>query len=156
MSVSVLGSIRELLQREHVVYREVQHAPTRTSEESARARGESIEIGAKALLLKTDDCFRLFVMSAARKLDSARLKDHLQLKKLRFATPGELHELTGLVPGSVPPFGYPILPFDLYLDVSISNNERVAFNAGSLTDSMILSAADYLRIAKPKEIFEFT
>src|ERR1019366_10692206 len=110
----LLDRIREWLTAEGVVFREVHHAPTRTSEESALARGEELRIGGKALLIKVDADFRLFVLSADRKLDSAAIRTHFQAKKTRFASPEELLRLTGLVPGSVPPFGAPILPFPLY------------------------------------------
>ena len=121
------------------------------------ARGEELRIGGKALLLKgDDDQYRLFVLPADRKLDSAALRKRLGFKRLRFANAEELKELTGLVPGSVPPFGRPILPFDLYLDEAIRQNERIAFNAGSLTDSIILPMADYLRIAQPNDCFAFS
>ena len=49
----------------------------------------------------------------------------------------------------MPPFGQPITPFELYVDVSITRNERIAFNAGSLTDSLILPVPEYLRVAGP-------
>jgi prolyl-tRNA editing enzyme YbaK/EbsC (Cys-tRNA(Pro) deacylase) len=62
--------------------------------------------------------------------------------------------MTGLVPGSVPPFGRPILPFDLFADDSVLRNDRIAFNAGSPTDSIIMSVEDYVRIAAP-EVFPF-
>lgn len=152
----ILDNIRQLLTANAVTFREVHHEPTRTSEESARARGESIEIGGKALLMKLGDDFRLFVISAAKKLDSAALRDRFNAKKARFATPDELKELTGLVPGCVPPFGRPILPFDLYVDESITRNEKIAFNAGSLTDSIIMPVPDYLRLANPAAIFRFS
>src|ERR1700744_1791070 len=151
----VLDRIRTWLEGEGVTFREVHHAPTRTSEGSALARGEPLRVGGKALLLKVDDTFRLFVMSAARKLDSAAIKQRFSAKKTRFATPEELFDLTGLVPGSVPPFGAPILPFPLYVDPSVFENDRVAFNAGSLTDSIILSTSDYRRLAAP-EVFPFS
>lgn len=143
----VLELIRCFLSNHDVVFREVHHAPTFTSEESAAARGESIQVGGKALLVKVDDTFRLFVISAALKVDSGSIRKHFGAKKTRFATPDELKELTGLVPGCVPPFGRPILAFDLYIDESITRNERVAFNAGSLTDSIVMSVEDYLRVA---------
>ena len=86
----------------------------------------------------------LLVLPADRKLDSAAVKRHLGVKSIRFATAEELLEKTGLVPGSVPPFGEPILPFELYADASIgSRYDRVAFNAGSLTVSIIMPAADW-------------
>ena len=94
------------------------------------------------------------VFEIRSKLVSA-IRRHLKLKKTRFATAEELHELTGLVPGAVPPFGSPILPFELYVDSSILANPRIAFNAGSLTDSIVVSVEDYLRVAKPT-VFEFT
>ena len=53
------------------------------------------------------------------------------------------------MPGSVPPFGPPVLPFDLFVDDAIRANERVAFNAGSLTDSLIVPVPDYVRVARP-------
>jgi len=151
----LLEQIREWLTAQGIVFREVHHEPTRTSEESALARGEELRVGGKALLLKVDDTFRLFVMSAALKLDSGAIKKRFGSKKIRFATAEELMELTGLVPGSVPPFGAPILPFPLYVDPSVLANDRIAFNAGSLTDSIVMPIGDYQRLAAP-EVFAFT
>src|ERR1017187_3270787 len=108
-----------------------------------------MRVGGKALLIKVDDTFRLFVLSADRKLDSAAIRQYFGAKKTRFATPEELMELTGLAPGSVPPFGEPILPFRLYVDQSVFENDRIAFNAGSLTDSIVMPVEDYRRLANP-------
>ena len=130
-------------------------------------------------------CYALFVMSAAKQLDSKKIMKELQLSKkhggIRFASKEELAQVTqGLVPGAVPPFGAPILAdtrptttttttttnsadtttpttiTDLYVDTSILENERIAFNAGSLTDSIIMSVHDYLRISNPTKIFTFS
>lgn len=150
----ILNDIRAWLTASGVTFREVHHEPTRTSEESALARGEELRIGGKALLIKVDSTFRLFVLSADRKLDSAAIKQYFTAKKTRFATPEELLEMTGLVPGCVPPFGAPILPFPLYVDPSVLENPRIAFNAGSLTDSIVMPIEDYRRLATP-EIFQF-
>ncbi len=152
----ILPAIRELLTQSGIHFREVHHEPTRTSEESAKARGEELRLGGKALLMKGDDDFRLFVLPADRKVDSGAIRRELNLKKLRFATPEELLDRTGLVPGSVPPFGSPILPFELCLDSTIEQNPRIAFNAGSLTDSMILNLSDYLSVAIPDRVFAFS
>ena len=43
---------------------------------------------------------------------------------------------------------------DLYADPSTVANEKIAFNAGSLTNSIVMATADWVRIAKP-EVFEF-
>src|SRR5262249_14217026 len=150
MSISIFHSIVDWLRRENVPFRHVTHQPTFTSEESAQARGEPVKVGGKALVVKVGDEFRLFVLSAALKFDSTAVKQHFGVKKARFADKEELLALSGLVPGSVPPFGEPILKLPLYVDPSILANEVIAFNAGSLTDSIIMTVADYLRIAKPE------
>jgi prolyl-tRNA editing enzyme YbaK/EbsC (Cys-tRNA(Pro) deacylase) len=136
-------------------FREVQHEATYTSSESAAARGEDLNVGAKALLVRFDDQFGNFVLPADRQLDSGAVKRQLNAKRLRFATPEELFELTGLVPGSLPPFGHPILPFELFADSSLGVDvDRIAFNAGSLTVSIVMSANDWQALAKPRR-FDF-
>jgi prolyl-tRNA editing enzyme YbaK/EbsC (Cys-tRNA(Pro) deacylase) len=155
MGQRVYHAIRQFLLQRGVPFREIEHEPTRTSIESALARGEALHIGGKAIVLKVEDRFMLFVLSAARRLDSSRVKRHFGIKRLRFATAEELFSLTGLVPGSVPPFGRPILDVELFVDTSITENSRMAFNAGSLTHSIIMDVQDYLAISGPV-IFPFS
>ena len=155
MSLQTLERIRNHLDTAGISYREVEHEPTRTSEESAAARGEDLRIGAKALLLRTDDKFQLFVLPADRKMDSTAIRRYLGVRKTRFASVEELDSLVGLVPGAVPPFGEPILPFKLYADEAMGTETyKVAFNAGLLTHSIIMAASDWLDMAKP-ERFRF-
>ena len=155
MPTRTFEAIRKFLDRNQIDYRPIHHDPTPTSLDSARARGEELVIGGKAIVLKVDDTFRLVVLSAARRLHSKAIKTYFGAKKTRFATVEELEELTGLVPGAVPPFGRPILDLSLYLDQDITSNDRIAFNAGSLTDSIIMKMEDYLRVAQPT-IFSFS
>jgi len=46
----ILPMIRQLLSNAGANFREVHHEPTRTSEESAKARGEELHIGARGQL----------------------------------------------------------------------------------------------------------
>ena len=142
----VFTAIRALLDGHGVAYRTIHHEPTTTSAASASARGEPLEVGGKAIVLTLDDAYKLIVLSAARKPDSAAVKKRFAVRKSRFASPDELMKLTGLVPGAVPPFGRPVLDLDLYVDESVTRNERIAFNAGSLTDSIVMGTDDYLRV----------
>jgi len=152
--MSILLKIREMLDNAKVEYRHVSHKPVLTSEQAARIRGEPLSIGGKSLVVKIGDSFRLFALSAALRLDSAAVRERFKSRHIRFASISELLDLTGLVPGSVPPFGEPILPLLLCVDPSVLTNDRIAFNAGSLTDSLIMQTADYLTVAKG-EIFRF-
>ena len=153
--MDIFQKIKNFLRKNSIEFKAMRHEPTRTSEDSARARGEDISIGGKALVMKIEGEFKLFVLSAALKIDSKKVKDFFNTKRTRFATADELKSMTGLVPGEIPPFGRPILEFDLYVDRSVLENERIAFNAGSLTDSIIMSTKDYMIIANP-QIFHFS
>ncbi|MEE2681841.1 MAG: YbaK/EbsC family protein [Planctomycetota bacterium] len=148
--------IRRLLDEHHCPHRHLRHEPTPTSEDSARVRGEPLEVGGKALVLKVDASFIVLVLSAARKLDSKRLRTSLGARKVRFATREELLDRTGLVPGSVPPFGEPLFPLALVVDQSVLDNERIAFNAGSLEESIIMSVEDWRRCAAPTRVVDAT
>lgn len=147
--------IKKWLNAQSIIFKEVQHEPTLTSDASAKARGEELSTGGKALVMKVNKTFHIFVISAAKRVDSSAIKKHFGAKKLRFANAEELLELTGLVPGSVPPFGRPFIDMNLYVDHSITKNEKIAFNAGSLTDSIIMSVDDYLKVTKA-EVFNFS
>ena len=148
-SDEVLAKIRQLYEEFGVPFKELVHAPTRTSEESATARGESMDIGGKAIVMKFKDAFRLLVLPAAKKVQAASLRKFFETKYFRFATREELSELTNVVPGCVPPFGEPILPLKLFVDSSFREQDKIAFNAGKLTVSHILNYQDYERIAQP-------
>lgn len=142
--------ILDLLDGAGARYRFLEHEPTRTSAESAAARGEPLEIGGKSLLLKVGPRFVLCVLSAARQIDANAVRRHRGESGARFATRTELERLTGLVPGCVPPFGEPILPFPLLLDEGFAESDRIAFNAASLRHSVIMDGADYRRLARPE------
>jgi Ala-tRNA(Pro) deacylase len=153
--MAVYEEICTSLTQRGIDFRTVHHAPTMTSEESAHARGEDVSIGGKAIVMKIDERFILCVLSAALKIDSKKIKQYFSAKSIRFATKEELMAVTGLVPGSVPPFGRPILNLELYLDPSVIRNDRIAFNAGTLTDSIIMKTTDY-RKAADAVVFEFS
>jgi Ala-tRNA(Pro) deacylase len=134
-----------------VVHRLVLHEPTPTSADSARVRGVPLGCGAKALVVKADGSFRLLVIPADRKLDSKLAKKSLGVRDLRFATPDELAATVGLPPGAIPPFGEPLLRLPLAADTDVGARfPEVAFNAASLTASIIMAGSDWERLAKPQ------
>ena len=159
LKMETFEKIKVLLNGNNVIYQHKKHAPTLTSEEAARVRGDALSSGAKAIVYKIEKQFYLFVFAADRKMNPKKIKTYfkekgMKAKKSRFASSEELFDMTGLVPGSVPPFGQPILNFDLFVDPSLKENERISFNAGSLTNSISMNLEDYINVAKP-EVFEF-
>lgn len=156
----MFDKIKGFLDEQGVQYEEKEHEATLTSEDSARIRGDQLSAGAKAILYKVQDSFYLFVLAADEKMDTKKIKQYfkdkgMKAKKTRFATTVELMDMTGLVPGSVPPFGKPILNFDLYVDPSLLSNETISFNAGSLTNSLKMGLQDYMEVSNAT-VFNFS
>ena len=142
--------LRQFLQEKQVSYQKMQHAEATTCEDSARERGKDMAIGGKTLLFKSKKNFHLFTLSAVEKVDSNKVRKILKSDRLRFATEDELWQLTGALKGALPPFGEPLLPFDLHVDESVLKNSEMAFNAGVLTTSFILQTMDYLEVTNPR------
>ena len=129
------------------------HEPVYTSQQAADVRGTTIEQGAKAMVMKADGRPVLVVLASHLRVDSKRFKSLYGVKDLRLASPEEVEELTGLKPGSIPPFGNAVgLP--TYVDRSLLANDRIAFNAGLHTRSIVMPCQDYIDLVGP-EIGEF-
>jgi Ala-tRNA(Pro) deacylase len=138
-----------LLEREELPYRLMRHEPVRTSEEAARVRGTPLEQGAKALVFRAGGRHVLLVLPADRRVDSRVVKRALGVKDLRMVSPEELLELTGLEPGSVPPFGN-LMGLPTYVDERLLSLPRISFNVGSRSESVVMSPDDYRRLVQPE------
>jgi Ala-tRNA(Pro) deacylase len=141
--------LKAFLDEHKISYEYKEHEEVRTSEEAAKARGEDIKIGAKAMILKCDDRFIMFVLSSAKKIDSKKIKRLLNVDSLRFATPEEVLRLTGCIPGAVPPFAN-LFGLDLIVDKSILENDHMAFNAGERTKSFKILRHNYFELLNPR------
>jgi Ala-tRNA(Pro) deacylase len=146
--VTVFERVEEKLRQAGVPFTVTRHAPVFTSEEAAAIRGTPLASGAKALVVKAGDAFALLVLPADRKLESKTARASLGVKALRFATSEEVDKLTGLKPGSIPPFGS-LFELPTYCDPALSTNPAINFNAGDHSISIHMTYADYLRAEEP-------
>lgn len=147
--MDITAKILSILNQNKINFDEIHHGMAQTCEESARQRGADITIGGKTILFKDKRDFRLFTLSAAREVDSTKVRKILKSQRLRFATSEELMELCFVEKGALPPLGKQLYPFEHYLDKSILENEKIAFNAGILTKSIIMSVEDYIKLTNP-------
>ena len=164
MNARAYEAIAELLDSHGVKYTPIAHPPCKTSEESEAARasaGYPGVTGAKALLaklyLKDGEQFATIVLPGSHTLDKEKLIAGIEgLKKIRFATPEELKELAGVVPGCMPPFASPIFPSIPLLIVAsaLKAFEAIGFNAAYLDKSIILSSEGYLSAVTPSYMID--
>lgn len=145
---SVFQRIHDRLQSGGIPFSILHHEPVYTSEQAAAVRGVSLASGAKALIVKAGDRFVLLVLPADRKLDSRKARESLAVRSLRFASKEEVLDLTGLQPGSIPPFGS-LFQLPTYCDPALEANPSINFNAGDHSISIQMAFADYERAESP-------
>jgi Ala-tRNA(Pro) deacylase len=146
---SVFDRLRSLLDNKGVAYEVLPHAPVYTSEEAAAVRGTSLSSGAKALICKADERFVMFVLPADRKLASKEVRKREGIKSLRFASREEVQQITGLTPGSIPPFGS-LFGLATCCDERLAQEPRINFNAGDHSISISMAYQDYVAVEQPR------
>jgi Ala-tRNA(Pro) deacylase len=149
MATSIFERVEGLLKQHGIVFQVLRHEPVYTSEEAAKVRGTPLASGAKALIVKGETGFVMFVVPADRKLDNHAVRRAKGWKKMRFATREEVLELTGLAPGSIPPFGS-LFGLPTLCDRRLGENEVINFNAGDHGISVSMQYADYVQIEVPE------
>ncbi len=149
MTLSVFERLEQLLRTRGASFQVLRHPPVYTSEAAAAIRGTTLSSGAKALVCKADQRFLMFVLPADCKLDSKRLRRDRGWKNLRFANRDEVLAITGLAPGSIPPFGS-LFGLSTLCDPRLTDNVALNFNAGDHSVSISMSPADYLRVEQPE------
>src|SRR5262245_45889732 len=143
---TVTNRLEQWLRDAGAAFEIIQHAPVRTSAEAASVRGTRLEEGAKALVVRAEDRYVHCVLPANLRADNAALRAVLGTRKLTFATPEQLYEVTGCVPGAVPPFGN-LFGLPVLVDEALTRTERIAFNAGSPSVSITMRASDFVRLS---------
>lgn len=150
MSITVHQQIVALLRSNSVSFEEYHHQACASSEESARTRkeaGAGDTVGAKALLVKSKKgIYSVCAIPGHNRLDSKIIRQ--LIGKHSFATTPEMEAVTsGLQPGHMPPFGPQIFSgiANLIVDSNLQDLERIGFNAGDPTISIVLKGRDYLR-----------
>ena len=149
MPESVFERVHNLLSEHGVDFSVLHHEPVYTSEQAAAVRGAPLASGAKALVSKGGDEFVMFVIPADLRLAGKAVRRARGWRKLRFADREEVARLTGLAPGSIPPFGS-LFALPTLCDSRLSENETINFNAGDHAISISMPYADYLRVESPQ------
>jgi Ala-tRNA(Pro) deacylase len=149
MSIPVFARIEQRLNDAQIPFRVLRHEPVYTSEEAARIRGVPLASGAKALVCKADEQFLMFVLAADRRLANRQIRSEYGFRKLRFATQQEVLDITGLLPGSIPPFGS-LFGLPTWCDERLADQPQINFNAGDHAISISMTYADYLQLEQPK------
>lgn len=142
--------LRDFLNSNGVRYITINHSPAFTAQEiaaSAHIKGREL---AKTVMVKIDGKLAMAVIPAQRMLDLEKLSEAAGGAEVEIAVEKEFSEaFPGCEIGAMPPFGN-IYGMDVFVSLELSEDEEIAFNAGSHSELVRLSYADFESLAMPK------
>ncbi len=143
-------ALKEFLDRHQVKYTTINHSTAYTAQEIAAAAHVPGRELAKTVVVKLDGKMALAVLPASQRIDFALLKELAGAQKVELASEQEFKELfPECEVGAMPPFGN-LYGMEVYAARSLSEDEEIAFNAGSHTQLIRLAYKDFARLVEPK------
>jgi Ala-tRNA(Pro) deacylase len=141
--------LREFLDSENVKYVVMSHSLAYTAQEiaaSAHIPGREL---AKTVIVKLDGQMAMAVLPASYRVDFDLLRSASGAGKVELAGEQEFREtFPGCEVGAMPPFGN-LYGMPVYVAASLTEDEEIAFNAGSHTELIKLSYQDFARLVGP-------
>jgi nondiscriminating aspartyl-tRNA synthetase len=145
---TLFPEITRRLKKNAIAFESMHHEPVETSEQAASVRGTELGVGVKAIILRSKKGNKniMACVPADQKLELKSLES-LLIDKFEFETPEQIKDKYGLEVGAIPPFGN-LLGLNVYFSPEISKKDKVAFNAGTRTDSIIMSGKDLVKMVQ--------
>ncbi|MFJ8535936.1 YbaK/EbsC family protein [Streptomyces sp. NPDC093591] len=143
-----------LLDSSCVDYRLIDHEPEGGTEAVCALRGHPASEAAKCIVLRVKVDRRttrhvLAVVPGDRRVDLDAVRALFGARYVGFSDPETAEQLARAVPGTVLPFSFdPDL--ELVADPDVLAQPRLYFNAARLDRSLLISGADYERLARPR------
>jgi len=145
-----LYKLREFLDQQGVKYVTITHSPAFTAQEVAAAAHIPGKEMAKAVMVKIDGEMTMVVLPASMMVDFTRLLDATGAQEVELAHEREFkHLFPDCALGTMPPFGN-LFGVRTLVAEELTEDEEIAFNAGSTTELIKLSYRDYDRLVRPR------
>ncbi|HUO60934.1 MAG TPA: YbaK/EbsC family protein [Candidatus Acidoferrales bacterium] len=149
-----IQKLRQFLDDNHVKYIVISHSKAYTSQGIAATANISGNELAKSVMLKRDGELCMAVLPAPKHVDLARFAKLTNCKEIALASERDFRDrFPDCEVGAMPPFGN-LYGLPVYVDVSLTRDKEIAFNAGSHLELVKLAYEDFERLAKP-QIMEF-
>ncbi len=147
-----IKKLKEFLDSNGVKYETITHANAYTAQEIAASAHIPGKEMAKTVIVKLDGRLTLSVLPASYKVDFDLLKLNTGVNKAELATEQEFVDMfPECEVGAMPPFGN-LYGMEVYVAQKLTEDNEIAFNAGSHSELVRLSYKDFERLAKPKVV----
>lgn len=144
--------LRDFLNQRNARYLIIQHSPAYTAPEVAEASRIPGGVFAKTVLVRLDGQPALVAVPAPEQVPLAALAPAAGVTEATLAPESDFERLfPGCELGAVPPFGH-LYGLRTLVSRDLAGGCEIAFNAGSLTEVMVMRWDEYLRLAAPELI----
>jgi Ala-tRNA(Pro) deacylase len=144
-----LTRLTYFLDKNNVKYRIQKHETAFTSMEVAASTHIAGRKVAKTVILVIDDEMKMVVLPSTHHIDFDQIREELNAEYVRLATETEFEDkFPDCELGAMPPFGN-LYEMDTYISDVLTNEDEIAFDAGSHDEVMIMSFDDYQNLVKP-------
>ncbi|HLP08855.1 MAG TPA: YbaK/EbsC family protein [Opitutaceae bacterium] len=146
----VLKTLCDYLDREQIRYTVISHSPAFTAQEIAAASHISGRELAKTVVVRADGELVMAVLPASYRIDVETMSDHLGAARVEIAHESEFHNrFPGCETGAMPPFGN-LYGLPVFVARELTEDEYIAFNAGSHTELVQMRYEDFDRLVRPR------
>jgi Ala-tRNA(Pro) deacylase len=145
-----IRKLKQLLDDRHVKYVSVRHSPAYTAQEvAASAHISGYEI-AKTVMVKVDGKMAMAVLPAPLHVDLHHLSELIGADHVDLASESDFKALfPECEPGAMPPFGS-LYGMETYVAARLTEDEYIAFNAGTHTELIRMRYRDFERLVDPR------
>lgn len=142
--------LKEFLDSRKVKYEVIRHSVAFTAQGIAATAHISGREIAKAVMVKLDGRMAMAVLPASCKVDFNMLREASGVKKAELAREKEFKDMfPDCDVGAMPPFGN-LYGIDVFVAERLTQDEKIAFNAGVHTELIRMSYRDFERVVQPK------
>ena len=141
--------LKEFLDENQVKYVTVTHSPAYTARQIAVSAHIPAKELAKSVILMADDKAVMVVVPASQRVALGRMRKIIGAEAVCLADESQFQALfPGCELGAMPPFGN-LYGMEVYVSDKLSEDELIAFNAGSHTELVRMAYSDFARLVKP-------
>jgi len=145
--------LKDFLDENDTKYISIMHSMAFTAVEVAKSSHIPSRELAKTVIIKVDGELAMAVVPANYKVDLNILRETLDTKKIELADETEFtSRFKDCEVGAMPPFGC-LYDMDVYIAESLSEDDKITFNAGSHLEAIQMNYKDYENLVKPRFIF---
>ncbi len=164
--MSVLPKLQKFLDENKAKYDVVEHKKVYTTYDAAQTQKEDLKRVAKTLLVAADRDYAFVVVPGNKRFDQNKLKKLINesrkkqakeegekpklVKKVKLTTEAMIKKNITKKMGALAPFGS-IYKIPTYWDKGLDKPKKVLLNAGSFTESIEMTPAEYKKLEDPVE-----